>query len=338
MPSTAIADPPITGPDGRSSLSPGSEEGLQVSEETYWRQYYAGSDIKYEWNDGRLEEKPVSDYATYLVCHWFLLLLSHFLATRPIAKHVGLDMGFRLRLRDRVVIRKPDLAIVHNDNPQPLLYHDASYHGIFDICVEGLSDLDRRGIERDTLTKKAEYAAAGVPEYFILHDAPRYQRFYGRNDSGVYVPIEPQDGVIRSRVLPGFQFRMSDLVERRDDEALRDDPVYADFVLPKWREDRERAAAAAQRAEMEAQRAETEARRAEMEAQRAEAAAQRAETEAQRAEAETLRAEAEARRAEAEALRAETEAKARAAAEHRASEAEAELARLRARLGAQDAR
>jgi hypothetical protein len=326
VPSTAIADPPVTGPEERSSLSPGSEEGLQVSEETYWRQYYAASDIKYEWNDGRLEEKPVSDYATYLVCHWFLLLLSHFLKTRPIAKHVGLDMGFRLRLRDRVVIRKPDLAIVHNDNPQPLLYHDASYHGIFDICVEGLSDLDQRGIERDTLTKKAEYAAGGVPEYFILHDEPRYQRFYGLNDAGVYVPIEPQDGVIRSRVLPGFQFRMSDLVERRDDEALRDDPVYADFVLPKWREDRERAAAAAQRAEMEAQRAETQARRAEMEAQRAD-------TEAQRAGAEALRAAAEARRAEAETLRAEAEAQARAAAEHRASEAEAELARLRAQLG-----
>jgi hypothetical protein len=176
MSSTAFDDPPGIGTDGGSSLTPGSEDGRCVAEETYWRQYYATSDIKYEWNDGRLEEKPVSDYATYLVYHWFLSLLSHFLKTRPIAKHVGLDMGFRLRLRDRVVIRKPDLAIVHHDNPQPLLFHDASYHGVFDICVEALSDLDRRGIERDTLVKKAEYAAVGVPEYFILHNEPRYQR------------------------------------------------------------------------------------------------------------------------------------------------------------------
>ncbi|WP_295885718.1 Uma2 family endonuclease [uncultured Thiohalocapsa sp.] len=312
---TAIADPPAGSPEPAASLTPGSEEGRLVSEDTYWRDYYFESDIHYEWNDGRLEQKPVSDYATYLVCQWFLLLLSHFLKTRPIARHVGLEMGFRMRLRDRVVIRKPDLGIVHNDNPQPLLFHDRSYHGIFDICLEGLSDQDRRSIERDTLTKKAEYAAAGVPEYFILHREPRYQRFYRVNDAGIYAPIEPRDGVIASQVLPGFQFRLSDLIEQPEDEALRDDPVYAEFVLPKWREDRERAEAEAQRAETEAQRAQLEAQRAETEAQRAEAEAQRAEAEAQRAEAE---------------------AEARSEAERRAREAEAELARLRAQAGLQD--
>lgn len=298
---TAIADPPAGSPQPALSPTPGSEEGRSVSEDSYWREYYFESDIHYEWNNGCLEEKPLSDYATYLVCHWFVLLLSHFLKTRPIARHVGLEMGFRMRLRDRVVIRKPDLGIVHNDNPQPLLFHDRSYHGIFDICLEGLSDQDRRSIERDTLTKKAEYAAAGVPEYFILHKEPKYQRFYRLNDAGIYAPIEPRDGVIASRVLPGFQLRLSDLVEQPEDEALRDDPVYADFVLPKWREDRERA-----------------------------------EAEAQRAAAEAERAEAEASRADAEASRAETEAEARAEAERRAREAEAELARLRAQTGDQD--
>ena len=307
MSSTAVADPRIAGPDDPPP-TPESEAGRLVSEDTYWRDYYFESDIHYEWNDGRLEEKPVSDYGTYCVCHWFLLLLSHFLKTRPIAKHVGLEMGFRMHLRDRVVIRKPDLGIVHNDNPQPLLFHDRSYHGIFDICLEGLSDQDRRSIERDTLTKKAEYAAAGVPEYFILHREPKYQRFYRLNDAGIYAPIEPRDGVIASRVLPGFQFRLSDLVEQPEDEALRDDPVYADFVLTKWREDRERA----------------------------EAEAQRAEAEAKRADGEAQRADGEAQRAEAQARRAETEAKARADAERRAREAEAELARLRAQPGDRD--
>lgn len=289
MSHTAVADPAFAGQDA-ASLTPGSAAGRLVSEKTYWRDYYFESDIHYEWNDGRLEEKPVSDYATYCVCHWFLLLLSHFLKTRPIAKHVGLEIGFRMRLRDRVVIRKPDLGIVHNDNPQPLLFHDRSYHGIFDICLEGLSDQDRRSIERDTLTKKAEYAAAGVPEYFILHREPRYQRFYRLNDAGIYSPIEPRDGVIASQVLPGFQFRLSDLVEQPEYEALRDDPVYADFVLPKWREDRERAEAEAQRAEAEAQRADAEASRADAEAE-ARADAERRAREAQ-AELARLRAQA----------------------------------------------
>jgi hypothetical protein len=32
-------------------------------------------------------------------------------------------------VRDRVVIRKPDLGIMHNDHPRPLVPpHDRSYH------------------------------------------------------------------------------------------------------------------------------------------------------------------------------------------------------------------
>lgn len=90
------------------------------------------------------------------------------------------------------------------------------------------------------------------------------------------------DGIIASTVLPGFQFRVADLLRRPEDEALLDDPVYANFVLPGWQRDRARAEAEAQRADAEAQRAETEARRAETEAQRAETEAQRAEAMAAR--------------------------------------------------------
>jgi Uma2 family endonuclease len=299
MSHSAVAEPraPIAADAGRTPVRPVSEAGRVVSEDTYWREYYFESDIHYEWNRGRLEEKPVSDYETYLVYHWFMALLGHFLKARPIAKLVALEMGFRLPLPDGVVIRKPDFGVVRNDNPQPLLPHDHSYHGVYDLCVEALSDRKKRDITRDTVTKKAEYAAGGVPEYYILHYAAEHQAFLTRTEAGAYAPIEAVDGVIHSRVLPGFRFRLSDLAERRDDEALRDDPVYGDFVLPRWREDRERAAA-----------------------------------EARRAEAEAERAEAEAERADAAAQRAEAEAAARAEAEERAREAEAALARLRARI------
>ena len=137
------------------------------------------------------------------------------------------------------------------------------------------------------VTKKAEYAAGGVPEYFILHREPERQAFFTRTPAGVYVPIVPQDGVIRSRVLPGLQFRLADLCAQPTPEAMHDDPVYADFVLPGWREDRQRAETEAQRADTQAQRAEAEAQ-ARLEAeQRAAAEAQRAQAQAQRADAET---------------------------------------------------
>ena len=263
-----------TRPSVPAPRQPPSADGLRVSEETYWRDYYLESDIHYEWHDGLLEEKPVSDYETYLVYAWFIRLLQHFLDTRPIAHMVALEMGFRLALPTGTVIRKPDFGVVLADNPQPLLPLDVSYHGVFDLCVEALSDHERRGIERDTVTKRAEYAAGGVPEYYILHRDPAHQAFLTRSGAGLYVPIAPTDGVICSQVLPGLRFRLTDLCDQPTPEALRADPVYADFMLPGWLEAERRAEAQALRADAERQRADAEAR-ARQEAE------QRVETEAQ---------------------------------------------------------
>jgi hypothetical protein len=279
-----------------------------VSETDYWCHYYADADRPYEWNNGRLEEKPVSDQGTYLVYQWFVELLRHYLREHPVGQLAALEMGFRLALPDRTVIRRPDLGLVLAANPAPLLPLDRSYHGIFDLCVEALSDEDRASITRDLVTKKAEYAAAGVPEYYILHRTDGQLGFFSLNPAGRYQPIAPVDGVIQSRVLPGFQFRIDDLKRQPDPDRLLDDPVYP-FVLPGWREADRRAAAA------EAQAAAAEAKAA---------------TEAERAAAEAERAAAEGARAAAEAARAAKEAERAEAAEQRARAAERELARLRA--------
>jgi hypothetical protein len=317
-------------PPGVESLpiEPRSEDGLRVSEEVYWKDYYLESDIHYEWNNGRLEEKPVSDYETYLVYAWFVQLLQQFLIERPIARTVALEMGFRLSLPSGVVVRKPDFGVVRNDNPQPLLPLDVSYHGVFDLCIEALSDKERRDVERDLIFKRAEYAAGGVPEYYILHREPERQAFFTRASGGVYVPIAPQDGIVRSRVLPGLQFRLADLCERPELKTMRHDPVYADFVLPQWREAETRARAQELRADAESQRAEVESQRAEVESQRAKVESQRAKVESQRAAAEQDARRLAEDRAEAEGRRAAAEQAARQLAQDRA-EAEAQ-ARLRA--------
>lgn len=345
---TLIAHPPPA--FEAEIIAPASQDGRLVTEEEYWRDYYFESDIHYEWNNGRLEEKPVSDFATIQVYIWLMLLVEHYLLTRPIGRLITLEMGFRLPLPTGTVIRKPDFAVVCNENPQPVLWFDASYHGVFDLCVEALSDRERRGIARDAVTKKAEYAAGGVREYYILHREPKHQAFYSLTPAGIYVPIEPVEGVIRSRVLPGFQFRLEDLLAQPAYPALCDDPVYADFVLPGWRAIEERACQEAARAEAalkyaeaEAARAEAATERAEAEAVRAQAEAVRAQAEAVRAEAANERAEAEAARAQAEADRADAEARRRIALEQRLqveslerARVEAELARLRAGLQGQD--
>jgi len=245
MSQTAIDEPRPTPPEPTSD-APTSAAGRYVSEREYWLDYYLKSNVRYEWNNGRLEERPVPNDETGLVLDWFMHLLRLFLDSRPMAKLAALDMGFRLPLPTGTVIRKPDLGVVCNDNPQPLLPVDVSYHGVFDLCVEALADQESRDSVRDTLVKKDEYAASGVPEYYILHHAPAQQAFLTRTAAGVYVPIAPQDGVIRSLVLPGLQLRVADLCRRPAHGTLRDDPVYAAFVLPDWRALEERAAAQAQ--------------------------------------------------------------------------------------------
>ncbi|MBK1630609.1 hypothetical protein CKO31_07590 [Thiohalocapsa halophila] len=309
---SALAEPPVA-PQEEHPVEPVSHAGRLVSEHDYWCRYYSESDIRYEWNDGRLEEKPVSNYGTLLALAWLAELLRWFLRSEPVAQESVPDMGFRLALPDKTVIRRPDLALVRRDNPQPLLPLDASYHGVYDLCIEALSDLSQADIARDTETKKAEYAAGGVREYYIVHKEREHLAFFHLDpDTGLYRPIAPEDDVIRSEALPGFQFRIADMVAGTDITELRHDPVYNDYLLPAWREAEERAKAEAARAEAEAARAEAEAEA-------------RAEAE-QRAQAAADRATAAARgRTEAE-QRAESEAQARA-------ESEAELARLKALLG-----
>jgi Uma2 family endonuclease len=223
-----------------STASPeaGTADGRLVSEAEYWEDWYDAGDVSYEWNDGRLEEKPVSDFETFQVYLWYLELLRHYLRQQPIGEVVALEMGFRLALPTGTVIRKPDLAVVLADNPVPLDLKDSSYHGVFDLCVEALSTEKPAHVHRDLVVKKAEYAAGGVPEYHVLHREHGNLAFYGLTPGRVYAPLpvhgSGDDRVLRSRVLPGFQFRVSDLMRRPNPDAMRRDPLYSGFVLPEW--------------------------------------------------------------------------------------------------------
>jgi Uma2 family endonuclease len=190
----------------------------------------------------------VSDYAQFRLYVWFLSLLNDFLHVRPIARMIGLETGFRLALPQKTTVRKPDLGVVLNSNPVALADKDRSYHGIFDLCIESLSDSSKEDIARDTVVKKQEYAAGGVSEYYILDEQGGETAFYHLRN-GVYMPLPAQEGVIRSRVLPGFQFRLADLYHLPEPSKLIKDPVYESFVLPFLRSARIRAEEAEARAE-----------------------------------------------------------------------------------------
>lgn len=94
-----------------------------------------------------------------------------------------------------------------------------------------------------------------MQEYYILDPNKEHMHFYRRNQHNSYDEILPDaNGVIRSAVLPGFQFRLKDLIERPDLEILALEEIYRGYLLPKYQ-------AAEARAEEEHRRAEEERQR-----------------------------------------------------------------------------
>jgi hypothetical protein len=316
--------PPTTTPVVTVRPSPTSgKTRRRISEAEYWEKYYIDlNDHQYEWNNGYLEEKPMPDKVSFLMYKWFFKLLDSFLGVCPQGEMIGLEMAFRLVLPHKIVIRKPDLGLVLMGPKHQ------SYRGIFDMCLESLSYSKPGEVKRDTVTKKREYAQAGVKEYYILDSRGTKTAFYQLTPGGIYRPIPPtSDGLIGSTVLPGFHFRLTDLQRQPLLEEMSEDPVYSAFVLPALQ-----AAKRALREEKQARQEEKQARQlAEAQAQAERDARQRAEAQVQ-AERDARHQEAEARllaeaQAERDARRQETEA--RQATEAKLQQLEAELARLR---------
>jgi len=104
------------------------------------------------------------------------------------------------------------------------------------MCIEVLSDSTIEIMERDTVIKKDEYAKAGIKEYYILDAQRERTQFFRLNKTRrIYKAIKPQKGgIIKSKVLPGFQFRIEDLFAKPSIEKMVDDKVYQYFVMPSY--------------------------------------------------------------------------------------------------------
>ena len=221
-------------------LPPSAKEPLRVSEAEYWKTYYEYPDGSYEWNNGLLEEKPMPDFLSISLYEWFFHLLKEYLTVFPIGRIMILEMGFRLELgKKKVSIRKPDLAVILHSNPVEAKPLDRSFRGVCDLCIEFLSDSTPAEVERDTVHKKREYAKAGVAEYYILDRLRKHTAFYFLNEQGVYERMESKEGVILSRVLDRFAFRLEDLEKQVAFERLIEDPLYQPFLLKSFQQERQ---------------------------------------------------------------------------------------------------
>ncbi|MCP4344871.1 MAG: hypothetical protein GY795_05020, partial [Desulfobacterales bacterium] len=88
--------------------------------------------------------------------------------------------------------------------------------------------------------------------------------FYRLDKRGKYRKIGTgKDGIVRSAVLPGFQFRISDLYTQPSLEEMAEDEIYNKYVLPSHKKMKKQAEQEKKRAEQAEKRAEQEKQRAE---------------------------------------------------------------------------
>ncbi|MDM8515569.1 Uma2 family endonuclease [Desulfobacterales bacterium HSG16] len=297
-----------------------SKDGLAVTEAEYWEKYYNDPDFIYEWNNGCLEVKPMSDVKGSKVYRWFCQIIECYFTTYPIGEIINLDIGFRLALPHKVSIRRPDLSVVLDGNPVAIDDDDCTYSGTFDFCVESLSHSTLKELKRDTVDKKKEYEGVGVREYYILDARKNDTAFYSLGKNGKYRNIGT-GSIIKSAILPGFQFRLSDLYRQPPLEELAEDAVYHSYVFPSYKK-------VLEEKEKEKQRADKAENLLFLEKLRADKEKQLKEKEQQRADKEKQLKEKEQMRADKEKQRANKERQLKEKAEHRAEQLAAKLKAL----------
>ena len=318
------------------------DDGRHVTLEEYWAKWYEHPypdiDVSYEWNNGRLEAKPLANKPQLDLGSWFFELLRRYLATHKIAELINMETGFLLTIEDaeepsgtRQAVRKPDIGVILHTNPVSWGRIDQrSFAGVCDAVVEFLSDSTPAEVLRDTEEKRRDYALAGVKEYTILDPSGEHMRFYRLTPEGDYEEIPPDaEGVIHSDVLPGFQCRHEDLWRLRDLEELGLDEVYSGYVIPAYQAAVTRAEEAEKQAAAEAAARQQAEERAAAEAATRQQAEERAAAEAATRQQAEERAAAEAAARQQAEERAAAEAAARQQAEERKQALKAELARLR---------
>ena len=148
-----------------------------------------------EFTDGRIEELPVPTFTHQAVLLFLYRLFHDYLRPRG---GVAMVSGLRMRIREGK-FREPDLLVLRErSDPRN---QDRYWLGA-DLVAEVVSPDDP---DRDLVEKRADYAEAGIPEYWIVD--PRDETITVLAlDGEAYVEAgaRARDSQARSRLLDGF--------------------------------------------------------------------------------------------------------------------------------------
>ncbi len=162
---------------------------------------WGGSQSHAEWVDGEVIVFVPPGLRHQRIVAFLGTLLG--LYARRLGLGEVLPAPFEMRLPGSA--REPDILFIDRDHLDRLT--EQRLVGPADLVVEVVSP---DSAARDRRDKLAEYAAAGIPEYWLLDPRPGRESadFYGLDEDGTYRLVAlDADGRYRARVLPGFWLR-----------------------------------------------------------------------------------------------------------------------------------
>ncbi|MCI0682838.1 MAG: Uma2 family endonuclease [Gemmataceae bacterium] len=157
-------------------------QGQWTEDEYLSLEDHYGAHIRVELSEGRLEVLPMPTEPHQLILAFLWKYLERFVELHAPGVVLFSGTRVRLRLRTEVKFREPD--VVYMSAKHASRRHKEFWDGA-DLVMEVVSG-DAKDRIRDWKTKPVEYAAAGIPEYWI---------------------VDPEKKVIRVLTLKGRSYR-----------------------------------------------------------------------------------------------------------------------------------
>ena len=171
-----------------------------------------------EFTDGRLEFLPMPDLYHQVIVKWLFLQLHDFVETRRLGQAYFAPLRVRL---GKGKYREPDVVFLRPERVKHARRPTEGADLVMEVVSEGTENR-----ERDLVKKRADYARAGIAEYWIID--PERQRVtvltLDGNDYRVHGEFGRGD-TATSLLLPEFTvpveeaFAAAEAVEDADDDA-----------------------------------------------------------------------------------------------------------------------
>jgi Uma2 family endonuclease len=185
------------------------EQGDWSPEEYFYLEDSRGGGQRIEFDDGRLEFLPMPTRTHQRIMVWLLGLLKAFTEAHAPGEVLSSGMRVQLRIGRKIKFREPDLVYLREEHGQRS--HEDYWEGA-DLVVEIVSG-NPKDRQRDLVDKVHEYAAAGIPEYWIIDPDKELVRVLTLKGKSYKVHGEFRRGQeAESVLLPGFRVSVDDIL------------------------------------------------------------------------------------------------------------------------------